>query len=137
MPPIGSYRHVVTVQNPGGRAPDGDGGFTETWADAAPAKWACSITPATVRDLERTTASTTLTTATHLVRGRFHPGITTASRLLFKGRQLLVVFVGNPEERDLELTLVCAEVLDDAAAGAAATAPPPAWVTEQQVWTKE
>jgi SPP1 family predicted phage head-tail adaptor len=110
---IGTYRHRVTVQNPGGAVSDGDGGYTEGWSDADPATLDVSITPASTNDLERITAGTVLTSATHIVRGRFHPQITTSSRLLFKGRSLLVVFVGNPEERDRELVLIVAEVLEN------------------------
>jgi head-tail adaptor len=120
MPPIGSYRHRVTVQNPGGSIPDGEGGYTEGWADATPAVLDVSITPASTADLERITAGTTLAAATHIVRGRFHPQISTSSRLLFKGRTLLVVFVGNPEERDLECVLIVAEVLNNPAGATAA-----------------
>ena len=119
MQGIGAHRHKVTVQNPGQPQPDGDGGFTEGWADAVPAQLDVSITPASARDLERYTAGTTFTSATHMVRGRWHPQITTASRLLFQGRALLVVFVSNPEERSREVILICAEVLNDPAAAAA------------------
>src|SRR5262245_17884753 len=139
--PIGTYRHKVTVQNPAGTVPDGDGGFIEGWADAVPPKLDVSITPATQRDLERTTAGTALATATHLVRGRWHPQINTTSRLLFKGRTFLVIFVGNPDERDWEMVLVVAEVLTPnppalAATSAPASAPPPA-APAPAVWDAE
>jgi SPP1 family predicted phage head-tail adaptor len=128
MPPIGTYRHRVTVQNPGASVPDGDGGYTEGWSDADPATLDVSITPATTSDVERLTAGTVAATATHMVRGRFHPGITLASRLIFKGRTLNVIYVGNPDERDLELVMLCAEQLTTKAGATstpAAVAPPP------------
>src|SRR3954463_3558049 len=118
MPPIGSYRHVVTVQNPTANVPDADGGYTEGWADAVHATLNVSITPATTADLERTTAGTGAATATHIVRGRWHPQITTSSRLLFKGRALNVIFVGNPDERDTEVAMICAEQLSGNVSGA-------------------
>lgn len=119
MPPIGTYRHRVTVQNPGPPIPDGDGGYTEGWLDADPPELDVSITPATARDLENLTAGTVSATATHVIRGRYHSGITTATRLLFKGRALGVLYVGNPLELDRELVIVAAEVLN-APAGARA-----------------
>lgn len=124
MPPIGTYRHRVSVQNPGAVLPDGDGGYTSGWADADPPTMECSITPATARDLERLAAGTTLTTATHLIRARWHPQITTSSQLIFRGRTLAVVYVGNPEERDREIVIVCAEVLPPGGAKAGRTAEP-------------
>jgi head-tail adaptor len=135
MPPIGSYRHVVTVQNPGGSVPDGDGGYVEGWIDAVPPTLNVSITPATTADLERTTAGTVAATATHIVRGRWHPQITTSSRLLFKGRALNVIFVGNPDERDTELVMICAEQLSGKVSGATGgTASAPVSQTAAPAW---
>lgn len=117
---------MVTVQNPSANVPDTDGGYTEGWGDAVPPTLNVSITPATAADLERTTAGTVAATATHIVRGRWHPEITTASRLLFKGRALNVIFVGNPDERDTEVVMICAEQLSgnvSGATGGTATAP--------------
>jgi head-tail adaptor len=126
MPPIASYRHRVTVQNPGPPVADGQGGYTEGWNDAVPPVLDVSITPATARDLERIAAGTVLTQATHLIRGRYHPQISTASHLLFGARVFAVIYVGNPEERNTEIVLVCAELLTPAAAGASSArlAPP-------------
>ena len=66
---IGDYRHVVEFQTPT-TGPDGDGGIVESWANLDP-PWNVAITPATVRDLERTTAGTVVATATHVIRGRY------------------------------------------------------------------
>ena len=112
MPAIGTYRHLVTLENPGTAVPDGDGGYTQQWTPLDPPTWHVSITPATVRDLERVQAGTVASTATHLVRGRHHPQITTETRLLFNGRRLNVIFVGNPEERDLFTDCVCVEQVE-------------------------
>ena len=137
MDPIGSLRHRVTVQNPTGSVPDGDGGYTDGWGDADPHQLDVSITPASARDLERTTAATSLATATHIVRGRWHPQITTASRLLFKGRTFAVIFVGNPEERDREIVLIVGEVLSPPSPATASSAAAPAWVAQQPVWNTD
>jgi SPP1 family predicted phage head-tail adaptor len=113
---IGAYRHRVTLEQPGDPVPDGEGGYTETFAPLDPPAWDCSIQAATVRDLERQIAGTIQATATHLVRGRYHPGITTETRLLFEGRQLAVQSVQNVEERDIETVLVCGEIKADGSA---------------------
>lgn len=122
--PIGAYRHRVAVSNPGGYTPDSDGGFTSGYAPADPPVVDCSIQAATVRDMERVTAGTVLTTATHLIRCRFHKGITTATRLTFKGRTFEVQSVQNVDERDIALVLICAEVVAPGVAGAVSTAMP-------------
>jgi SPP1 family predicted phage head-tail adaptor len=113
---IGAYRHRVTLEQPGDPVPDGEGGYTETFAPLDPPTWDCSIQAATLRDLERQIAGTIQASATHLVRGRYHPGITTETRILFEGRQLAVQSVQNVEERDLETVLVCGEIKTDGSA---------------------
>lgn len=103
--------HRVSLQNPGPSIPDGDGGSAQTWTDLVPPAWQAQIAPATARDLERVTAGTVLTTATHVVTGPYRPDVTTATRVLFNGRQFSVVGVSNPEERNVELVLVCVEIV--------------------------
>jgi hypothetical protein len=44
--------------------------------------------------------------------GRYHPGITTTTRVHFKTRTYHVVSIVNREERDAELVLSCTEVFD-------------------------
>jgi Concanavalin A-like lectin/glucanases superfamily/Phage head-tail joining protein len=85
MTAIGEYRHRVTLGNPGNPVPDGDGGYTETFAPLDPPEWDCSIQAASTRDLESIGAGTVLSQATHLLKGRYHPGITTESRVLIGG----------------------------------------------------
>lgn len=108
---LGDYRHGVTFQNPGPPVPDGDGGYTQTWTDLVPATWRVSITPATQRDLERVTAGTVISQASHIVRGLFHAGVTTKTRMLFDGRQLSIVAVQNVQERSIYMELVAVEVV--------------------------
>jgi len=114
---IGAYRHRVSVSNPSGYVPDGDGGYTSGYVPATPPVIDASIQAATARDLERVTAGTVLATATHLIRCRFHPEITTATRLTFKGRIFEVQSVQNVDERDIALVLICTEVLTPGAPG--------------------
>lgn len=108
---IGSHRHLVTLQNPGVTAPDSDGGYTQTLVALDPAEWHCSILPATARNLERIVAGTVLATATHLLTGRYHAGITTQTRVTFNGRSFSVIGVVNLEERNIETVAVCVEVV--------------------------
>lgn len=108
---IGGKRHVVVVQNPGSPTSDGDGGSVRTWTDASPRTWHCSIEPATERDLQRVTAGTVISTASHVLKGRYHPQMTTATRLLFNARVFQVAGASNPEERSIETIVIAIEVL--------------------------
>lgn len=108
---IAERPHQVTVQNPGPGVPDGDGGFTQTWTDLTPRMWSCKIAPATAVDLEHVAAGTVLSKATHLVTGPYRSDVTTQARVLFNGRSFSVTGVSNPDERNVELVLVCVEVV--------------------------
>jgi len=108
---IGAHRHLVQLQNPGAAAPNGDGGFSETWTDLTPATLYVSVEPASARDLERIAAGTVISSASHIVKGPYHAGVTTKTRVLFNGRTLAVTAVANPGERNVSLELVCAEVV--------------------------
>jgi head-tail adaptor len=105
----GQRLHLVTLQNPTTTAPDGDGGYTQTWTDLAPPKVFMSINAASARDLEYLASGTVAASATHLLRGPFHPGVTTQTRVLFGARTFHVASVRNPEERSIEMILVCEE----------------------------
>lgn len=104
----GKRRHRVRLENPTNTA-DADGGFTVSWGVLSPAVVNVSIEPATARSLERLTASTVAADASHIVEMPYHAGVTTKTRLSFKGRILQVVGVQNPEERNVSLVLVCVE----------------------------
>ena len=108
---IGTHRHLVTVQGPGAPLSDGDGGFTTPWADLVPGTWYCSLEPATARTLERVAAGTVLSTATHIATGRYHSGITVATRIVFDGRVFSVTGVANPEERKIRTICTVVEQL--------------------------
>lgn len=109
-------RYRAHVEGPGASTPDPDGGFIETFGPLVPPTWDCYIKPASTRDLESIGAGTVLSQATHIVKGRYHRGITTKSRVLVEidgvVRTLNVVFVGNRDMRNLETELVCAEVVE-------------------------
>lgn len=109
--PIGQRRHFVSLQNPGAAVPDGDGGYTQAWTALDPAEMYVSIVPATAKDLERVTAGTVLSMASHVVTGPYHSGVTTKTRITFGTRTLNVLGVMNPEERNIETVMLAAEVV--------------------------
>jgi len=81
----GALRHLVTLRS----------GATD--APLTPATWWCAIQE---------------TTGTTLMTGRFHPGITTQTRVEHKGRTYHVDTIANRDDADLELVLTCREVFD-------------------------
>jgi SPP1 family predicted phage head-tail adaptor len=103
--------HRVTLQNPGPPVSDGDGGYTETWTDLVPPAISVKISPATAQELERVAAGTVLSTNTHIVKGPYHPQVTTKTRILYNGRTFSVTGGGSPDELNVELELVAVEVV--------------------------
>ena len=107
----------VELQNPGPNVPDGDGGFTQTWADCAPPFMFAHIeTPVARGADEEQDASAVTTIARRIVNLPYHPQITTHSRILFTdrtglARTLTVDAVNDIEERGVELELTCKEVV--------------------------
>lgn len=85
---VGQYRHVVTLLGPAGAPP------------MDPATWDCAID------------SSGGSGGAILFIGRFHPGISTHTRLDFNGRVFHVDSVVNREERDIELVLSGTEVFE-------------------------
>ena len=107
----GKYRHLVRFQNPGANVPDGEGGFTQSWTDLTPATWYVSIEPASARDLERIAPNTVSSTASHIIKGDFHPQVTTKTRILFGARAFEVTGKQNVEERSIVMELVAVETV--------------------------
>jgi len=106
---IGALRHSIVLENPGPAVPDGDGGFTQAWVPNLPSPVWASITPASARDLERLVAGSVQSNATHVVRIRYHANISTQTRVTFGTRVFEVTGVQNPDERNIELVLICQE----------------------------
>lgn len=105
-PPSTALRpHRILLQKPGPEVPTDDG-YAQSWIDLAPPKLFARIDPATARDLERVFAGAVISTASHVVRMPYHPGITTKTRIIFNGRTFEVTGVSSPEERQTET--VCA-----------------------------
>lgn len=109
LTPAGLRRHLIELQTLSAPVSDGEGGFTQ-----APATFAtvlASIEPATVHDLERLAAGTAIATASHVVKIPYVAGVTTQTQILFGSRRFYVQGVQNPDERNIELVLLCNEVV--------------------------
>jgi hypothetical protein len=85
----GSLRHLVSLD-----VPNGSSGYLPL----DPATWYCAV-------LDEGAGMTRFI-------GRFHPGITTATRVHFQGRTYHVDHVANREARDIEIELTGREVFD-------------------------
>jgi len=90
----------VTVQAVS-RASDGQGGFTESWADEATIH--AAIEP--VKAWEKYQAMQTQTPVTHKVTVRYLAGLTTKKRLLYGTRVLDIKEVINVDERSAFMEL--------------------------------
>jgi len=108
-------KHVRLVVQ-GAPEPDGEGGFVRPDVPLVPADSWARVRPASQSDMEALAAGTVLTQATHLVSLPYHAGVTTETIVLVEDyprpdRRLSVLYRGNPDERDAELDLICAEVV--------------------------
>lgn len=105
----GSRRHWVRVENPGGPAvPDGDGGFTTSPVPAG--RWRVRIVPAAQRELERVAAGVVIGSATHVITGRYFPGLALDSEITFRGRRFRVAAVLDPGEMHVETIALAQEL---------------------------
>jgi head-tail adaptor len=111
MPELGTYVHRVLLQRPGPFVADGDGGSVASWIDLVPATWKVSIDQASAADLERVAPGTVISSASYIVRGYFHPGVTTQCRLVVNGRILAITGVGNPGLRNVDMECGAVEVV--------------------------
>ena len=95
---IGVFRHRVSLANAPTTTPDSDGFY----ADLSPSSVWASIEPFAPQNGDRVT--------THLVRMRYHAGVTLETKITFGSRQLFVKGIQNVQERNEELRLLCEEV---------------------------
>lgn len=108
---VAQKRHRVTLAQPT-TTPDGDGGYTESWTALAPPALSVNIRTVGAGDLERMQAGTISATATHVLTGDYHPGITTKTRITFGTRAFSVLGLGTPEEARAEVDIFCAEQIE-------------------------
>lgn len=93
----GARRHLVTLQHPG---PAG------TWTDLDPATWFISMSQLTGDDIGvfiESGAGTPISSASWIVRGDFHPGVTTQTRMLLGSQIFAITSVENVEMRGVEM----------------------------------
>jgi hypothetical protein len=113
----GLRRQPVTLSAPTAPVPDGDGGYTQTYAALAPALWWAALAPAprTARTAETTSSDTVTAHATHVITGGYHPGITSQTRLVWTdhgGRvhTAEVLDVQDPAGAGIETVVLASEV---------------------------
>lgn len=114
---VGTYRQTATLSEASTPVPDGDGGYTQSYVALDPATWRCAIEKASVASAERTFGSTVIAQATHILRGRFHSGITTNTRIQWTDRAgdvhiANVIDVDDPEGAGVETVVAAAEVVN-------------------------
>lgn len=94
----------VTLQSVS-RASDGQGGFTESWADTATV-WA-AFAPAS--GYEKMIAGQMKSEISHNVLMRYRPGVTTKMRIAWGARTFDIKEVINVDEANRTLKLKCVE----------------------------
>lgn len=90
----GRLRHRVVIESAAG-APDGAGGEAVTW-DSFATVWA-RITP--ISSGEKIVAGHLSGVVTHTVTMRYRDDIAGGMRILYRGRILRLLAVGDPDER--------------------------------------
>jgi head-tail adaptor len=93
----GDRRHRVTFQNPAATEP-------VTWTDLG--AWFVSITILTGDDIGvfiEPAAGTPTSSASWVVRGDFHPGVTTQTRMIWGSHMFAITSVGNIEMRGVDM----------------------------------
>lgn len=112
---LGGQRNLINVFNPGAPVSDGDGGFTLTYSAAMQPTWWASIERAGQQKAARVFSDTTLSHATHLLQGRFHPQLITKSRVTWTDRSSVlhtadVLDVDDVQGRGVETVALVSEI---------------------------
>lgn len=87
------------------KVPDGQGGFTDTWVDAATI-WS-AIWPTSAGDV--TQANTTVMVVSHRIRIRYRSVLKTSYRVKFGTRYFSIVSIICPNEGREWLDIMCKE----------------------------
>ena len=105
----GRRRQFIQLKNPvGDPIPNGDGEYLQDYEVFA--EHFASVDPATAQKLERFATSAPISSATHIVVIPYEAGVTTATQVFLGSRQLNVVGYADPEERHIELVMICQEL---------------------------
>jgi SPP1 family predicted phage head-tail adaptor len=107
----GLLRHSVVLANPGTPVQNSDGGFTDAWTALSPATVYAAIESATAARMERIANSTVTSNASHVVTLRYHPQVTTKTRVTFGTRTFQVVGVINEDEMNVLTRALCTELV--------------------------
>jgi head-tail adaptor len=110
----GTRRDLVSLSVAGVPVPDGDGGYTTPYAPLDPPQLWAAVARASQSELERVAGlnSTIIASATHVVRMRFHPAITTQARITWTdraNRAHVANVTGVADVPDLSETVVVVE----------------------------
>ena len=103
----GDRRHLVTFQDPGPTEP-------VTWIDLVPATWHVSLSLLTGDDIGffvEPSAGTPISSATYAVRGDFHPGVTTQTRMILGAQTFAITSVDNIEMRGVAMDCRAVQVV--------------------------
>lgn len=112
---IGLLRQEATLSAPGAVSPDGDGDYQRDFAALSPATWRCAIDRASVSPAKRQFSDTVIAQATHILRGRFHGGITMTTRVSWVDRAgtthtANVLDVADTEGAGVETVILVTEI---------------------------
>lgn len=97
-----TYRQTATLSEASTPVANADGDYSQSYVALDPAQWRCAIERASVANSESHFASTVIAQATHVIRGRYHPGITTGTRIQWSDRNGDVHIVNVIDAADLE-----------------------------------
>lgn len=105
----GRRPHPLKLQGPVGEpVPDGEDGLYEqdykTYSECFG-----SVEPSTAQRLERFFSAAAYVSATHIVTVPFDSRLKVLDRVIYMGRRLDVLGYADPEEKHIELVLVCQE----------------------------
>jgi len=113
---VGKYSHYVEIRQLARTKSAGGGWLESATAIATNPNWFCSIQSATERAMERIGGggSAVISTATRIIEGPYHSGITTAMQLFEddSDRVFSVTAVENVDSEGEITRLICEEVLN-------------------------
>lgn len=105
----GRRPHPLKLKRPvGEKRSDGDGDYEQDYEVFAEPFG--SVEPATASRLEKLTSAGAVGIATHIVTIPFIAGVELKQQVIYNGRRLDVIGYADPEERHVELVLVCQEI---------------------------
>ncbi len=103
----GLLRNSVVIKSPS-RATGADGKVTVTWTTTVATVWA-SIEPLTGKEFME--SQQMKNTVTHRIRIRHLAGVVPTYRVEFDSRVFNIEYVLNADERNIEMELMCKEVV--------------------------